>query len=218
MTFLPNIPTINQNLDFSQSQLLTNNQALNTVYGIDHYEYSNGSVNAGFHNKVTTPQFFLNTTIDPVYPTVIPVTTTNPVIYAYQPTDGAGTPTTNIGLIQYSRGPNNAVPTPVTKLYGSAVIAPAGVQNIFDVTGITRVMLIVTINDDVIANNYNQIAYASFGPGGGGNYRINNLISTVAPTATKLGVISAGNILQITNVGAVPANNVNWAIEIVRIE
>jgi len=214
--FIATIPQPGDNLDFSQGQLLANNQGLDTVFGVDHYKFSDATVNKGFHNKVTTPQFFLNSSIPPVYPTVIPVTTTNPVIYAYQPTDGSGTPTTTIGLIQYSRGPSNAVPTPITKLYGSAVLAPSGIVNIFDVTGISRVMLLVTVNDDQINKN-NQFAYASFGPGGGGNWAINNFVG--ASAGTTLQIISSGNILQIINASpSMPSNNVNWAIEIMRIQ
>lgn len=215
--FIPTIPQANDNLDFSQGQLLSNNAGIDTVFGIDHYKFSDATVNKGFHNQVTTPQFFLNTTIPPVYPTVTPVTVANPILYAYQATDGAGTPTTNTGVLQYSRGPNSAVPSPLTHLHGSAVIAALGVQNIFDITGITRALFTVSVMDDVITAN-NQFAYGSFGVAGAG-YRINNFVSTTAPTASKLGVTTAGNILQITNVSTTTAsNNVQWTIDFLRIE
>ncbi len=214
--FIPSIPQANDNLDFSQGQLLNNNSGLDTVFGIDHYKFSDATVNKGFHNKVTTPQFFLNSSIPPVYPTVVPATGANPVLYAYQTTDGAGTPTTNTGVLQYSRGPNNAVPTPLTHLHGTAVIAPLGVQNIFDITGITRAMFTVSVMDDVINAN-NQFAYGSFGVAGAG-YRINNFVSTVAPTASKLGITSTGNILEITNFSTTTAStSVQWTIDFLRI-
>lgn len=211
--FLPTIPQPGDNLDFSQGQLLSNNGGLDTVFGVDHYKFSDATVNKGFHNKVTTPQFFLNSSIPPVYPTVQPATGANPVLYAYQATDGAGTPTTNTGVLQYSRGPNNATPTPITHLHGSAVLAPSATTNIFDITGVTRAMMIVSVMDDVINNN--QFAYVAFGVAGLG-YKINNLV--LLSSGTTLFVTSAGNILQIiNNSGSVTSTSVQWTIDFLRI-
>lgn len=53
--FLPNIPQPNDNLDFSQGQLLTNNQGLDTVFGVDHTLFSDATSDKGFHRKVTFP-------------------------------------------------------------------------------------------------------------------------------------------------------------------
>lgn len=53
--FLPNIPQPNDNLDFSQGQLLSNNQGLDTVFSIDHTLFSDASSDKGFHRKVTFP-------------------------------------------------------------------------------------------------------------------------------------------------------------------
>lgn len=101
-TFLQNIPQPADNLDFSQSELLTNNQALDGIFGIDHYKFSNSTANQGFHNKVTTPVF-----VDSPPTGLPPVTTSNPILYAFQDS-------VNLGVLQYSRGPNSSAPTPIT--------------------------------------------------------------------------------------------------------
>jgi hypothetical protein len=51
--FLPNIPQSSDNLDFSQGQLLSNNQGLDTVFGIDHTLFSDSTANKGKHKKST---------------------------------------------------------------------------------------------------------------------------------------------------------------------
>lgn len=70
--FIPTIPTANQNLDFSQGQLLSNNAGLDTVFGIDHSLFSDATSNKGFHKKVT----FSSNNV-PVVPTTPPVLFTN---------------------------------------------------------------------------------------------------------------------------------------------
>src|SRR5260221_3282050 len=104
--FLPNIPQPNDNLDFSQGQLLSNNQGLDTVFGIDHYPFSDASGNKGFHNTVTQPAY--QNPIGTPSPTP-PGTVAEPKLYAFQQT-------VPLGVLQYSRGPNNMAPTPVTSL------------------------------------------------------------------------------------------------------
>lgn len=54
--FLSNIPQANDNLDFSQGQLLSNNAGLDTVFAIDHTLFSDSTANKGFHKKVTLYQ------------------------------------------------------------------------------------------------------------------------------------------------------------------
>ncbi len=51
-TYLPNIPLASDDLSTSQADLLGNFQALNTIYGTDHYPFSDTSADQGFHKKV----------------------------------------------------------------------------------------------------------------------------------------------------------------------
>lgn len=55
-TFLPNIPQGGDFIDFSWTQLLANNQQLDTSFGIDHYTFSNATANNGKHAKCTFPE------------------------------------------------------------------------------------------------------------------------------------------------------------------
>ena len=52
--FNPNIPQPADKLSVSQGQLLSNNQGLNTVFGINHFTFST-AVNAGKHTFVEMP-------------------------------------------------------------------------------------------------------------------------------------------------------------------
>jgi hypothetical protein len=80
--FIASIPQPSDNLDFSQGQLLSNNQGLDTVFGIEHYKFSDATTNKGFHNTVTQPLI-----VGAAHPT----TTTNPIIYAMQDSANLGT-------------------------------------------------------------------------------------------------------------------------------
>ena len=132
MTFNPSIPQPNNLLSNSQNDLLVNMTALDTVFGIDHYKFSDATANIGFHNTVTTP--IIVGSAHPATAAAIPK------LYAMQ--DSA-----NLGVIQYSRGPNSAVPTPVTSLHSpaAAIVMSQNVAiNIFDFTGLARAMCIFT--------------------------------------------------------------------------
>lgn len=108
MSYNPNIPQATDYIDESQPQLLANFQQLNTLYDGDHYAFNDGTGNAGLHQKVTSPD-----------QTAHPTTTTNPVFYGYQPS-------ANVGIIQWSRGPSDAVPTPLTALHGNVATLTGG--------------------------------------------------------------------------------------------
>jgi len=124
MAFNPNIPTAPQKLSVSQPLLLANNQQLDTSFAIDHYAFSDATANNGFHNQVTTPNHASGAD---------PTTTTNPILYAIENT-------VNLGSLQYSRGPNDIAPTPVTSLQSTIAPVTIGTSssiNILDFTGIS---------------------------------------------------------------------------------
>lgn len=200
MTFNPNIPNPTDLLSNSQPVLKTNNQALDNIFGIDHYKYSDLTVNKGFHNKVTTPIF-----VDSPPTGLPPVTTTNPVFYAFQQAS-------NLGVLQFSRGPNNSVPTPVTTLQSTSaaiVLASSATTNVLDFNsaGLT------------IAYGFiNAISDASSG-GGGSTYIkwINNTLTIIGPQMSGITVQKSGTILQLMN----PTSgtiNVYWTLQFERIQ
>ena len=137
--FLPNIPQPGDNLDFSQGQLLSNNSGLDTVFGIEHYKFSDATANKGFHNTVTTPVIIGGT--DP--------TTDATHCTLFSKVVGSSA-TIAPGQLQFSKGPTplNEIASPVTFLQapagGTAVgVFPATV-NILDFTGVPAGIIYVT--------------------------------------------------------------------------
>jgi hypothetical protein len=202
MAFNPNIP---QPLDFqddSQSILLTNNQQLDTSFGVDHYKFSDMTANNGFHNKVTTPAYVENPTTG-----LPPITTTNPILYAFQQT-------ANIGVLQYSRGSNDSVPTPITNLKSSATpitLTASGTTNVLDFTGISISSFLFTAFDSQTLNlislywgYYSSTATNRFA------------LQTAASNGLRL--TSSGNILILQNFFGLTLSNVYWDLQFIRIQ
>lgn len=194
-SYLPNIPQQSDNLDFSQGQLLTNFQSLDTYYGIDHIKYS-VATNSGFHNQVTSvPQ------------SVVPTTTVNPIFYSYQST-------VNTGPLQYSKGYNNAVPTPITTLQSpnaAITLAPGASTNILDFTGITYAQFMIysfggfgTIAGVVVIGTWNGASFTLT--------NVSAIAGGIQPTPT-----ASGNILTLKNNGASAMNNVYWTLSFLRL-
>jgi hypothetical protein len=200
--FLPNIPQANDNLDFSQGQLLSNNQGLDTVFGVDHYKFSDATVNKGFHNQVTTPPYVASP------PTGLPpATTTAPIFYSFQNS-------APLGVLQYSRGTSNAVPTPVTSLQSPAAaqnILALSTVNILDFTGLAR----------AYGDAY---AVSLTNPGAPLRSIVNfvwdgtslSVVSYFAVTTFRF-TISASN-LALQNATASTINDIYWSIDFTRIQ
>ena len=202
--FLPNIPQPNDSLDFSQGQLLSNNLGLDTVFGVDHYTFSNASASKGMHNKVTTPLI-----VGAVHPT----TTTNPVIYGMQ--DSA-----LLGVLQYSRGLNNAVPTPLTSLQSPStpiVLAPSTNSNIFDFTGLSLAYgSLVILNQDTPASGLARVATYQFVFGTASGLEL----TLISRAASRLSAGVAGNVLIVSNTSpaTITFSNVYWTMQFQRIQ
>jgi len=203
--FIPTIPQANDNLDFSQGQLLSNNAGLDTVFGVDHYKFSNATASKGFHNQVTTPVFVASPIALPNAP---PTTTTNPIFYGYEALDAGGMPIDNLGVLQYSRGPSDAVPTPLTELHSTAaaiVLASGATTNVLDFTGINlSISNIYIFNTTLSATPVTQTIYWN-----------GSLLSGLG--GTLLLTQQAGNILQIKN-GSSGSLSIYWTLEFKRIQ
>lgn len=130
MTYNPNLPQATDYIDESQPELLVNFQQLNTLYDLDHYAFNDGTANVGLHQKITSPDQAAHVT-----------TTTHPILYGYEPT-------ANIGDLQWSRGPSNAVPTPLTSLHGNvANLGGSGSPTtILDFTGMGDCLATLTLS------------------------------------------------------------------------
>jgi hypothetical protein len=156
-TYLLNQPASGDDLSISQPKLAANCNTLNTVYGLDHFTFDNTSLEQGFHNKVTTPAYQNPIGMASATP---PTTSTYPIAYSFQPLTGVGgTPTTKLGLLQYSLPtPNdavtnpsgNAVPTPLTFIQSPATglsLNPAAITPIMDFTGLPGGMMLLYAAD-----------------------------------------------------------------------
>lgn len=199
-SFLPNIPQPSDNLDFSQSQILSNNQALDTVFGIDHYKFSDATANKGFHNKVTTPVF-----IDSPPTGLPPVTTTAPVLYSFQTT-------APLGVLQYSRGPNNSVPTPLTILQSPSTgitVTAGATTNVLDFTGLTLCICNLYAFNLIMPTVVSSVTATIYWNG-----------TTLQGTTTSgnLQVVQSGNILQIKNALGISITNLFWSLELIRVQ
>lgn len=206
MTFNPNKPQPNDLLSDSQVDLLDNNQANNTWSSVDHYALDDMGMNNGFHTHVTSP-----TPADGMhYSTLLKL---NTILYGMQ--DSAG-----IGNIQYSRGPNDAVPSPVTTRQSSAAsltLVPATPQAILDFNALSPAILrchgIVTASGIYNANAV--VSSAIFCWPGAGVGVVNNITTT--PASSPITFLFSGSVLQISN-GVAPGSNVTLAAWTLRFE
>jgi hypothetical protein len=203
MTYIPNIPQANDDLDDSQPQILGNFQAADASFGKDHYAFSNLTTNNGFHNIVTQPAYV------EVPPTGFPPTTTSLIarIYAFQQT-------MNLGVLQYSRGPSSAVPTPITNLQSpSTYIALNNGQNtpVLDFSGLNNVVCkCIAVNNDTGNWLYNE-SLVTFD---GTNLTVKT-ISSNPPTVTF--VITGSTTLQVRNSSGGSISKLEWNVQFLRI-
>lgn len=198
--FLPNIPQAGDNLDFSQGQLLSNNQGLDTVFGIDHYTFSNATANKGFHNQVTTP----------AHGGGEPTTAANlPLLYALS-VGG------NLGVLQFTKGPNiaNTFPgSPITNVQSKSAattILAGGFDNVLDFTGLNRSFCIIAAS-----NNSAPIKrYLGYVVWTGSSLTVDNIVGGT----NQFGAFASLNILQIFNTSVSNYTDVYWTLEILRVQ
>lgn len=204
-----NQPVATDDLDVSQPILLANTNAADSVFGFDHYAFSNTTANQGFHNTVNTPAYSSNFAV-PTITTTPPATTTNPILYAFQPIDGSGNPTTNIGVLQYSRGTSSAVPTPVTALQSPVSgisLLFAGTTPVLNFSGISGAVAMLYIADYSFSNQ----ASIYFINWGGSSFYIAAIL-TGGYTA-----FASGSTLSIRNNGN-NTSGVRWTLQFLRTE
>ncbi len=148
--FRRNVPQIFDHLNFSQGDLLNNNRSLDQSFGVDHYTFSNATANNGKHNQLTTPKVLNALPTASGHPNTIAA---EPKIYAMQDSD-------NLGVLNYSRGPLNAVPTPLTSIQSSQehiVVLKNQSVTIFDFEKITLAIASLTLttgNDPSYPSEY----------------------------------------------------------------
>lgn len=203
MAFLANIPQPTDKLKNSQDQLLKNNQQLDASFGVDHYTFSNGTTDNGKHNQVTTPKI-----VGAVHPTTAANETK---FYCMQDSSRTGLDIQS-GLMQYSRGPSDATPTPLTNLYsaGAITIANTVIIDIFNF-GLPDLLPVCSGVATVFSTNLTtrRVAYFFWN---GTNVSIDNLITT-----SSFFIQSTGSILQIKN-NTGGSLDVYWSLEFQRFQ
>ena len=201
-----NIPQPGDFLSVSQQDILNNFTQLNTSFTVDHYAYDDTTANNGKHNKVTTPLI---------------VGGSHPITIADEPQFYAMQDSANLGVIQYSRGPSEAVPTPLTRLQSPSTPialtnsggAPANQTDILDFTGISFAMF--TVHAGNLGPNNPRHAYAI------GWWRSSIPafnIQYLYQSNSSFNIEASGNILRIRNSSSSNAlNNVYWTLQFERI-
>lgn len=208
-SFIRNQPVGTDLLSVSQPYLTQNTNSSDSIFGFDHFAFSNNTTNQGFHQKVTTPLYSNGSTMPAAFSP--PPTVAAPIFYAYTPLDTSGNTTTNLPVIQWSRGVSNAVPSPVTSLQSpsTAITINAGAtSNVFDFTGIALAICSLYAFDKV-ANVF--IGGPVFWNG-----------TTISPftnlLSTNLISQGAGAILQLKNSTGVAFSNIYWTLKFERIQ
>lgn len=207
MVFKANIPQPTDNLSKSQGDLLGNMQQLDASFLVDHYTFSDISGQTGKHRQVTTPV--------PAPPAHV-TTLTEPKMYGNQDT-------ALVGAIQYSRGPSDAVPTPITKLHaGPLVIASSTTSTVLDFTGIPRAICQLMVMDTVAFSttcstwvvfwNGTNFQPVSAAPG------LLQAIQNNGGGGSSLEVGFSSNVLQIVAGPTVSRSNVYWTLEMWRLQ
>lgn len=203
----PNIPQPSDDLSDSQGQILQNFQVANSSFGIDHYPFADQSVNQGKHNQISNPIFVDNP------PTGLP-----PVTIANEPKMYAFADSVNLGALNYSRGPLNAVPTPLTHLQSPLapiVLAPGATTNVLDFTGLTYALGIIYAVDTADLTNSRMITYFSWSAPFLA-FRFDSLLNSL--NSTQLFAQAFGNIMQIKNFSStLTFSNVAWTLQFDRI-
>jgi hypothetical protein len=206
MTYNPLIPQAGDFLSVSQGQILNNFSKANTSFGIDHYPFSDLTANNGKHNKITTPVFVDNP------PSGLPPVTiaAEPKMYAFQ--DSA-----NVGVINYSRGPLNSVPTPITNLQSPStalVMAPTTTINVLDFTGLARAFCLLFAGNAETAPTLARVVALIFWTGAPANILTIDVLSGTSLLTPQV----SSTILQIKNSSPlVSLLNVYWTLQMQRL-
>lgn len=198
--FNPDIPPSGQFLDDSQPVLLTNNKALDNIFGVDHYKYSTGTTDQGKHNQVTTPIISGS-----AHPTTA---TDEPKFYAMQ--ESANQP-----VLQYSRIGSSGVPSPLTSINnvsGGETLAASATTNVINSTGLSFLHFVVYASARNPSSSARYVIQA-IGTKIGGQYNVNLIVSNNA-----LGLTRSGDQWQIINNSSISLDEVRFTAQVSRME
>lgn len=203
MAFLNNIPQSSDDLSDSQADLLGNFQALDSVYGTDHFAFSNATANNGYHNVVTTPV---------IVPQAHPATGVH-ITKLYNNYETQVGSIKAVGPIQYSRGENSAVPSPVTNINSTSaavVLANLATDLVLDFTGLARAICTLYAFEAVSGTGNRSSVTAVFWTG-------TAFITNALSGSSNLPISTSGNRLYVQNTSGVTYSNVYWTLTLQRL-
>lgn len=192
MVYRRDQPLASSTLRRSQPLLAANTNAADDSFGIDHYAFSNTTANNGFHQKVTNP-------IQPTAPATAASTVT---LYSRQVH-------ANVGPLQYSRGQNSAIPSPLTRLHGSNItLASLATTNLVNFTGVPISMGNVIAQGTRTGTGAQMFTQA---------FAWNGSTLTIAPSPGNIIRLDiSGTTLQIVNPTADTYTAIYWSLEFYR--
>jgi len=203
MVFIANKPNATDKLKDSQPVIKGNFQQLDASFLVDHYTFSNGTTNNGKHNQVTTPEI-----VGAAHPTTAAA---EPKFYAMNDAD-------QVGVIQYSRGPSDAVPSPLTRLHGVSVgVASGATIDIFDYgtpDTVTRSISYLSAYGEPITSASRLLTALVCWTGA--DLRTWNIIAGNTIAAVIFATVD-GSKIQIKNNTAVPLT-IYWSLEFQRLQ
>lgn len=190
-------PISTDNLNVSAPQIRGNFTQANTSFGMNHYAFNDQTANNGKHSVIQTP----------LQGSVPSTVSSEPAIYAYQ--DSA-----NIGVINYSRGPSDAVPSPITVLQSPVTpITLTGISNttVMNFSGLARAMCSLYAFANGLGS-LNTAMYANVYWDGTTVAIINNTAAFPA-----LSIKSSGSQLIISNSDGEDIFEVFWSLQMLRL-
>ncbi len=204
MPYLRNEPIATDDLDVSQPKLANNTNLSDDSFGVDHYKFSDLTANNGFHNRVTTPLI-----VGAAHPTT---DATHEIFYCMQ--DSA-----EVGLLQYSRGISNAVPTPVTCLQSPTTpisLLVGMTTNVADFKNISNAMFTLHMSNMSTTNSYVS-EWTGWWLLSANTFLLTQVAANGPNSARAPQATSTGSILQVIAPGTVNLPNVFWTLRFHRI-
>lgn len=190
MAYKANVPQPADFLSDSQGDILDNFAQLDASFDIDHVKYSDPTADNGKHKTVTY------------------------VVQAPEPSTAANEvksfsflPSANIGELEFSRGPNDAVSTPLTNLHGTVSFTGVGVVDIIDLTGLSLAFCLVYAYRKTTNSWYVSAE---------GFYNSSLGLEVRDRASNNLRVITSGNKIQLSNTSG-QTFDADWTIQFYRL-
>ncbi len=190
MTYTRNIPITGDSLGGTRDRIRTNFQLINDDFAINHVAFN--ALGAGKHKFINQPDQVAD----------VASAANEPVMYAKG--------TANAGVLQYSRGPSNAAPTPITALQspGGVALANNTATPVLDFTGIPIAMGIIYAFDSM--NTLRKcLAYVWWN---GTVLNIENLVSVTSSIRAQVN----GTTLELFNNNTSSGMTVYWTLDLKR--